>query len=95
MGFLPLCYIIVTVSIALWLLQALFRKRKDRKRTFTLDSVSMGVVDKTIKVSPDLRTLVKDIAMRLDRIEATPDTENELEDLQVDLDMIINPKNYR
>lgn len=94
-SFENMCILIVGVSLALWLLQSVCRRKKQKKFLHDVESVGMGVVDKEVKISPDTRALFRDIAARLDRIDATPETEKELEDLQIAIEMIINPKDFR
>lgn len=95
MSFANLCILIVSVSFALWLLQAWCRRKKQKKFLHDVEAIGLGVVDKDVKITPDTRALFRDIANRLDRIDATPETEKELEDLQIAIDMIVNPKEYR
>ena len=95
MSFGNLCILIVSVSLTLWILQALCRKKKQKKFLHDVEAVGLGIVEKDVKITPDTRALFRDIARRLERIDATPETEKELEDLQIAIDMIINPKEYR
>lgn len=86
--------IIGWILLVIVALPTIFR-RKQKEQKLDVSELSNLAIDGKFKPNASTRAFIRSILERLEEIDATEDTEANLVSLQMDLESMLNPKDFR
>lgn len=86
--------IIGWILLAIVAIPTIFR-RKQKEQKLDVSELSDLAIDGKFKPNASTRAFIRSILERLEEIDATEDTEANLVSLQMDLESMLNPKDFR
>lgn len=86
--------IIGWILLVIVALPTIFR-RKHKEQKLDISELSDLAIDGKFKPNASTRAFIRSILERLEEIDATEDTEANLVSLQMDLESMLNPKDFR